>query len=164
MRFAEIRHRLVLTATDHRPVGRVRDLILNERGDRVVGLVVESEPPVQEWVVPIEQVHLASHDTVVLDSAAALEDPRRRPDLWRLPRATEILGARLVGLHQEPLGRVGDLVFSVDGRQVQGLIVVGGLFGMLWAEQRLISPQDIVQIRPGSVVVRVEAVSPPGEH
>jgi uncharacterized protein YrrD len=121
----------VISLEDGRKIDSVKDLLINERNDTVVGLLVDEGGLLSSSrVVPIEGIHSFGRDAVVIASANAVISASADPEIKAIiNRNEQLLTKRVLTNTGDKLGQIADMYFEERDGRITGFEVSGGMLG-----------------------------------
>lgn len=121
----------VVSLEDGRKIDSVKDLLINERNDAVVGLLVDEGGLLSSSrVVPIEGIHAFGRDAVVIESAKAVISASADPEIKAIiNRNEQLLHKRVLTNTGDKLGQIADMYFEEHNGHITGFEVSGGMLG-----------------------------------
>lgn len=150
-RISDIVGKTIVSAATGEKVGQVADVLVNEAGTRLVGLVIGGGLLGSEHVLPYEDVQTLGKDAVVARSADRLMEPRE----WHNQhssgsRSSAIRNRRVITSTGRQLGSVKDLRVNEHTGTVEGYeIGTGGLR----SKRRIVPQSGGLTIGPDAVIV-----------
>jgi uncharacterized protein YrrD len=110
-------------------VGKIKDLVVDQTGRQVIGIVVSDGVFSAARVVVWKAVQAFGPDTVIIDSAASVVKAEDVPDIQAvLDKQTRIKGLKLVTTTGKELGKIADFTFDETAGDVAGFELSSGLF------------------------------------
>ena len=126
-RLKNIIGKTVVSAETGDRLGSVSDALLEQGGDRVVGLVLGSGLLAKQHVMPFENVQTLGGDAVLARTEAGIVGPRQwRKSGAKTMRSSELQGRKVVTASGERLGIVSDLLVDEKTGAFGALEVAGG--------------------------------------
>ena len=148
----------VVDLADGRKVADVKDLLLGEKNDAIVGLLVDEGGLLSSsLVVPIEAVHAFGRDAVVIRDAGAVIPASADPEIKAiLNRDDHLVNKRVMTNTGDNLGHIGDMYFEESTGRITGFEVSGGMLGDMARGTSHLSLADIERVGSDVVFVRPE--------
>jgi uncharacterized protein YrrD len=113
--------RQVVTRRGGREIGEVEDLIIDQAGQEVAGLVLRRHALRGQRVVRWSNVQAFGPHRVIIDTRRSLVRISKEPEIkTMLRRSTRVKGLRLVTTQGQKLGRIDDLSFDDTSGEITG--------------------------------------------
>ena len=149
----------VFSLSDGLRVQSVKDLVVNDRHDAIVALLVDEGGLLgSSTIVPIESVHHFGPDAVMVETASSVI-PAASDDRVAaiLDRKVSLLGTPVVTTAGERIGKIGDLYFNESSGVIEGYEVSGGALGDAITGTSWLPLTAIQVIGPDVVIAEPEA-------
>jgi uncharacterized protein YrrD len=125
---SEIVGRPVIVREGGREAGRIKDVVVDQLGKRVLGFVISEGFLHSTKVAPWEGLLAIGPDSVILGAAGSVVSAGDVPDIKAvLDGGTSIRGLRLQTTGGKDLGKVEDFQFNEQTGEVEGYELSGGL-------------------------------------
>ncbi len=125
---SEIVGRPVVVREGGRDAGKVKDLVVDQTGRRVLGFLIREGVLRGAKVAPWEGLQAIGPDSVVLSSAAGIVSAGDAPEIKAvLDAGTSIRGLRLQTTAGKELGRVEDFQFNEQTGRSRATSISGGV-------------------------------------
>ena len=121
--------RSVVVREGGQTVGKVKDLVIDEAGRQVLGLVI-SEGLFNTRVAAWSAVQAIGPDSVVLSTGASVVKPEEAPEIKAvLDKDLRVHGLKLQTTAGKDLGKIEDVRIDEHAGTVTGYELSGGVFG-----------------------------------
>lgn len=159
--YSEIANMPILVEDAKRPVGRVRDLVIDPENGNLVAFAVNSART--KIIVP-RDVEKLGHYLLIRDrdDICASDEILRVKEV--LNSNVRILKSRVFTARGEYLGRVYDYAVDITFGKLKKIFAAKSLFGVLRFFERIISAKYILEIKPGKIIVKDSLVKVPIEE
>jgi len=119
---------LVITRDTGKKVGKVEDLVLDARGSRVLGVLVDEAGWFRDArVVPWSSFRAVGLDVVIIDEEASAKKASDIPEMSEaLEGGNVLLGVRVTTTDGRELGKIEDFYFDPQTGVVKGFELSGG--------------------------------------
>ncbi|MCX8033547.1 MAG: PRC-barrel domain-containing protein [Thermoleophilia bacterium] len=126
---SEVIGRSVVAREGGKTVGKVKEIVLNETGTRVLGFVVDEGLFKSDKVVPWGAVQAIGPDSVIITSTASVVKTEEAPEIKSvLDKKLNVRGTRLQTTTGKDLGKIDDYQFDESSGSVIGFELSGGVF------------------------------------
>lgn len=148
----------ILSLADGAKLDKVRDVVVDPDGLRVIALVVtEGGFLSSSKVVPTEEIESFGKDAVVVRSSASVISVGDNSELRNFVEQDEkILGKKVFTTVGDDQGSIADIYFDEATGAVVGYEVSGGLLGDASKGTSYLATEDITTIGPDVIYVRPE--------
>ncbi|MDI3270177.1 MAG: PRC-barrel domain-containing protein [Bacillota bacterium] len=145
-------------------LGRVEDLLLNRRGERVVALLLEGGGLFQKRrLFPREEILAFGPDAILAGKPVELRSPGKGLEPLLAP-ARLLLGRRVLDEGGRDLGTVDDLFFHPETGDVVGYALSMGLLADLWQGPSFLPRGVSLQVGEGDTLLVRRIKEGPGEE
>jgi uncharacterized protein YrrD len=153
-RAAQIVGKLIVTADTGEKVGEAADLLVDESGQRIVGVVVRSGLLGRETVLPYEEVQAVGGDAIVARSQERVMTPQE----WHehgphASRSSSLKNRRVVTTEGRQLGTIRDMCVDERTGAIEGYELAERVFAGLIMQYRILPRSGQVTLGPDAVVV-----------
>lgn len=151
----ELLGRPIIALSSGEEVDRVRDVVLDPQGNRVLALLTDEAG----WfsaarAVPYERVQSIGEQAVMIASPQDVTTTRQDDRLKHaLDTKTNLIGMTLLTTDGEQLGKISDVYFDARTGQVEGYEATGGLFSDLTRGRTFIPVPGQIQIGADAAIV-----------
>ncbi|HUG48739.1 MAG TPA: PRC-barrel domain-containing protein [Candidatus Limnocylindria bacterium] len=148
----------VVSLQDGRKVDSVKDLLLNQDNDAILGLLVDEGGLLSSSrVVPIEGIYAFGRDAVVIRETDAVISASADPEIKAIINRNEhLLNKRVMTNTGDNLGHIGDMYFEEATGRITGFEVSGGMLGDIARGTSHLAVTDIERMGLDVVFVRPE--------
>lgn len=159
-RASELVGKTVVTADSGEKVGRAADLLVNDGGDHVIGIVIGGGVLASERVLPFEDVQTLGRDAIVARSQQRVVDARE----WhgrhiKASRSSGLKDRRVVTRDGREIGTITDVYVDELTGEVQAYDVADRTFAGLISRRRLLHRSGEVTVGPDAVLISPEAAA-----
>lgn len=110
-------------------IGKIRDLVIDEAGREVIGIVLADGMFSGSRVAPWKSVQAFGPDSVIIDVAGSVVKAAAIPEIKAvLDKKTKIKGLKLLTTNGKELGKIADVVFDETTGDITGYELSSGLF------------------------------------
>lgn len=139
--------RQVVSREEGRTLGRVRDLVVDDSGKRVLGLVVAEGMLRGAKVAQWQAVQAVGPDSVVLDSERSVVPAGQVPPIKKvLDRKTRIRGLKLQTTAGKEIGRIEDFHIQESDGSVLGYELSSGLFADTFSGRPFLPTPPVLEL------------------
>ncbi len=139
--------RSVVSREGGRELGRVKDLVVDDSGHRVLGLVVAEGMLRGAKVADWRAVQAVGPDSVVLDSARSVVSAADAPEMKSvLDRKTRIRGLKLHTTAGKEIGRIDDFQIDEATGEVIGYELSSGLFSNAFSGKPFLPTPPVIEL------------------
>lgn len=144
----------VISLSDGRIVGHVRDVIFDPPAGRIAGLLLKEASLLSDaWVVPLDRIRSLGRDAVTVPDRSAVQFSLRVRPVRRLLNS----GVRLTGLHMlteggRDLGTIDEVFIGPDG-EVVGYELNPGVVEETMRGKRLVPGAEMLTAGPDAAIV-----------
>lgn len=126
---SEVIGRTVVAREGGKTIGKVKEIVLNQSGTRVLGFVIDEGLFKSDKVVAWGAVLAIGPDSVVISSPASVVKVNEAPDIKSvLDKRLNVRGTRLQTTTGKDLGKIDDYQFDETSGNVIGFELSGGVF------------------------------------
>ncbi|MBU8905533.1 PRC-barrel domain-containing protein [Desertibacillus haloalkaliphilus] len=158
--FSVLNERTVFDIDTGTELGKVEDLLFNEKGV-VVGLVMDKKGWLnRDLFVPIDAVTSLSHDVIMVDGQKGQLEPiqKSHESLYSVTQGkNKILGKTLMTTEGEKLGLVEDVYFMEEMGIIVGYEVTEGLLADIKEGRKVIRTNEPLTIGEDILVINLDA-------
>lgn len=155
---SEVIGRSVVVREGGRAVGKVKDLVVDQSGQRVLGIVVAEGFLKSTKVAPWMGVQAIGPDSVILNASASIVKTGEAPDIKRvLEKDLRIRGLRLQTTTGKDLGKVDDFQFDERTGAILGYELSGGIFADAFGGRSLLPTPLSIELGKDLAFVGPEA-------
>jgi uncharacterized protein YrrD len=141
-------------------IGKVRDLVIDQAGRVVIGIVLSDAMFSGSRVAPWKAVQAFGPDSVVIDVAGSVVKAVAAPEIKAvLDKKTRIKGLRLVTTQGKELGKIVDIDFDETTGDVRGYELSGGLFSDAFSGTPVVPTPDSLELGKDVAFVAPEVES-----
>jgi uncharacterized protein YrrD len=134
VRAGEVIGRPIVEREGGKRLGKVKDLVVDPTGRRVIGLIVSEGPLRSTKVASWAALQVMGRDSIVLNSAGSVVKAADAPEIKRvLDQESRIRGLRLQTTEGKGLGKIEDFRFDEQTGVLEGFELSGGLFADAYA-------------------------------
>ncbi len=129
MKASEVIGRQITAREGGRDIGKIKDLVVEQTGREIIGIVVSDGMFGGSRVAPWSAVQALGPDTVILNTASSVTNADELPEIKEvLDKKTKIKGLKLVTTKGKELGKIADFEFDETTGDVMGYELSSGLF------------------------------------
>lgn len=144
---SELMGRAITVREGGHEAGRVRDLIVDQPGKRVLGFVVAEGLLKRTKVASWGAVLAIGPDAIVLDARTSIVRASDAGDMkTQLDSKAKIRGLRLQTTEGKDLGRIDDFYFNELTGEVEGYEISGGLVADTFAGRSFLPSPDSIEL------------------
>ena len=141
-------------------IGKVRDLVIDQAGREVIGIVLSDALFSGSRVAPWKAVQAFGPDSVIIDVAGSVVKAVAAPEIKAvLDKKTKIKGLRLVTTQGKELGKIVDVDFDEATGDVSGYELSGGLFSDAFSGTPVVPTPDSLELGKDVAFVAPEVES-----
>src|SRR5262245_34137064 len=146
----------VLAYNEGVKVDSVKDLLISETNDSIVGLLVDEGGLLSSSrVVPIENVNRFGKDAVIVETASKIVRASDDKEVNAIvSRKDSLLGKKVVTDQGQSMGTLNDMYFDDTSGRIEGFEVSGGLFGDIQRGTSFLPVNDIDRMGPDVIFIR----------
>jgi uncharacterized protein YrrD len=110
-------------------IGKIKDLVIDEAGREVIGIVLSDGILAGSRVAPWKSVQAFGPDSVIIDVTGSVVKAAAIPEIKAvLDKKTKIKGLKLLTNNGKELGKIADVVFDEITGDIIGYELSSGLF------------------------------------
>lgn len=139
--------RAVVSREGGRELGRVKDLVVDDSGTRVLAIVVREGLLRGARVAQWQSVRAVGPDSVILDSARSVVSANDLPQIKSvLERKTRIRGLKLQTTAGKEIGRIEDFHVEESSGAVLGYELSSGLFSDTFSGRPFLPTPPVIEV------------------